>query len=117
MIAREVTLYQCEHCKKKYLQKHACEKHEKYCWHNPANHYACFDCNFLVKDRTQSDNSYGTYSERTFHCSKLDKAMHSIKAEKINHACLGHTELMPLQCEHRKDDIDTFFEQNPEYGN
>lgn len=110
MISEVKTIHRCEHCRKLYLVKSAAEKHEKYCWKNPANHYACFECKFLVKDR--ADNTDGTYkwSERTFHCSKLDKALHSIKAVKINHACLGHTELMPITCEHRKDYIDDYFD-------
>lgn len=107
----ERTVYECDHCKKRYFVKHACVKHEKYCWSNPANHYACFDCKFLVKDREIYDaGPYHSVSVRTFTCTKLDKQMHSIKAEKLNHSCLGHTELMPLQCEHRKDEIDDYFD-------
>lgn len=111
----EATIYKCDHCRKIYQVKHACERHEKVCWKNPANHYACFDCVFLDKSRETLDGgmSHGI-SVRTFRCKKLDKDMHTIIAVVRRLECVDHTELMPLKCEHRKDDIDQWFEQNPD---
>jgi hypothetical protein len=34
MIVKTKLVYYCEHCKKRYLSKHHCEKHEKRCTHN-----------------------------------------------------------------------------------
>jgi hypothetical protein len=97
------TLYRCEHCKKHYLTKHSCVTHETFCAKNPANKHACFRCEHLVVDRENSDDGY---SEKTFTCSKLEKQLHSFKAEKIKHGCLGYTERMPLQCDSFKDAFD-----------
>jgi hypothetical protein len=117
MITEQKTIHRCGHCRKLYLVKGACERHEKRCWKNPNNQYACFDCQFLVKDRETIDGgmSHGI-SVRTFHCLKLDKPMHTVIAVVRRLECVDHTELMPLQCEHRKTDVDAWFEQNPEYG-
>jgi hypothetical protein len=99
MKASERTVYKCDYCGKNYLMKHACGNHEKYCGKNPDNRHACFTCNHLSVDRESVGNESGSYSEKTFTCTKLDKQLHSFKAEKIQHSCLGYTERMPLQCE------------------
>jgi hypothetical protein len=94
-------VFKCDHCGKNYMMKHACERHEIYCGKNPVNKHACFNCKHMVVDRVRAED--GGYSEKTFTCSKLEKELHSFKAEKIKHSCLGHTERMPLQCESFKD--------------
>lgn len=113
MIVQQKTIYRCDHCKKLYLVKHACERHENICWQNPKNHYACFDCLFLEKGRHTIDSGadYGI-SVRTFVCTKLDKEMHTVIAVARKLQCVDNTELMPLQCEHRKDYVDQYFENN-----
>lgn len=103
MTQHEATVYKCGHCRKHYLMKHACERHEKYCPKNPNNWHACFSCDHLVKDKEDLDVSgvgdyRGFYRQVTFHCVKLDKYMHSFIAERIGHSCLGDTERMPLEC-------------------
>jgi hypothetical protein len=114
MTIQEKTIYRCGHCRKLYLVKGACERHEQRCWRNPVNQYACFDCKFLVKDRERISSDMGFTTEvRRFHCSKLDKDMHTVIAVIRKLEVVGHTELMPLKCEHRKDDIDEWFEKNP----
>ena len=49
---KEITAYCCEHCKKVYQKKHACEKHEKeWCRHNPTLKAKCFyDCKHLTSE-------------------------------------------------------------------
>jgi hypothetical protein len=90
------TIYKCDFCRKTYLTKGPCERHEKYCGKNPDNKHACFHCIHLAVDRNQNDDGF---SEKTFNCVKLEKELHTFKAEKIKHSCLGHTERMPLVCE------------------
>lgn len=106
MIEQERKVYRCGHCKKWYLQKHSCVRHELYCGRNPINHHACLQCLHLIVERETNDNGY---SEKTFTCSKLDKQLHSFKAEKINHGCLGHTERMPLECPDFVNEIEKHF--------
>lgn len=101
MTQHEATVYKCGHCRKHYLVKHACERHEKYCPKNPNNWHACFSCDHLEKDKdevTVNDGRHLLYTQVTFRCVKLDKYMHSFKAEQRGHSCLGETERMPLEC-------------------
>ena len=101
MTEEKVTIYRCNYCRKYGLRKYAIERHEKFCHNNPANHHACLTCAFLNVERIQNDNGY---NEKTFHCGAKDIELHSFKAEKINHSCLGHTERMPLVCDQHKFD-------------
>lgn len=95
------TTFECEFCKKLYKLKHAGEKHEKYCTKNPANFHACFSCNYLEVGREYLDGGmYDRISVKTFRCKLLERDLHSFKAERMNHSCLGSTDRMPLECEH-----------------
>jgi hypothetical protein len=93
-------VYKCDWCGKNYLRKHSAAHHEKYCGKNPNNRHACFSCSHLEVDQCRADDGF---IEKTFKCTKLDKDLHSFKAEKIKHSCLGYTERMPLQCDSFKD--------------
>lgn len=45
-----ITVYDCEHCNKRYYLKHFCEKHEKSCSKNPDNLRLCFaQCKHLQR--------------------------------------------------------------------
>lgn len=96
-------VYRCDYCKKNYLQRHAAVKHEKYCSRNPINFHICFDCIFLEVGRDDET------SHKFFHCNKLNKELHTFKAERIGHDCLGHTERMPLTCVEHKSHVDAYF--------
>ncbi len=101
-------VFECDHCRKKYMAKAPCLRHETFCSKNPVNHHACFRCVHLVVER---NNDNVGYSEKTFTCSKLDKQLHSYKAERIKHSCLGSTERMPLDCADLKTEVDVYFEK------
>lgn len=107
MTIQERTIYRCGFCRKYYLQKHSAERHEKYCSKNPANAHACFQCIHLSVERSDSED--GGYNEKTFTCTKLEKQMHSYKAERIDHSCLGYTERMPLTCPDLTTEIEEYF--------
>ena len=49
MITHNKPTYKCEHCRKLYQIKEACEKHEPACSKNPDNFRPCFDCNHCDK--------------------------------------------------------------------
>jgi len=55
------TVYQCDHCNKKYFVKSACEKHEQWCHKNPENKKACSDCKFCKTTTVEhhSDSYFG----------------------------------------------------------
>lgn len=93
MIQIEATVYKCEFCRKHYLVRHACEKHEKYCPKNPNNWHQCFTCPHLDHKKKQSGEDVW-YTE--FYCKPMDKQLHSYIAERRGHMCLGDTERMPL---------------------
>lgn len=90
------TIYRCAFCSKYRLSKKAMQNHEQWCGMNPSNKHACFSCSHLTVDQETNDDGF---REKTFTCSLLEKQLHSYKAEKIQHSCLGYTERMPLQCE------------------
>jgi hypothetical protein len=56
---KEVIMYQCGFCKKKYSYKGSAIRHEKECFHNPI-HKACASCgNFYQEEKTiERDNEY-----------------------------------------------------------
>lgn len=101
MTQHECTVYKCGHCRRHYLVKHACEKHEKYCPKNPANWHACSTCPHLEKDKEDVGDEYSSrsYTQTTFRCVIQDKYMHSYVAERKGHSCIGDTERMPLEGE------------------
>lgn len=110
-------VYVCDHCRKLYKRKSAATYHEKWCTRNPDNWAACFTCQHLKVDREEYDGGFhDRLSVKTFTCTKLDKELHSFKAEKISHACLGHTERMPKTCPDFQDAMDSYFQDIPEGG-
>lgn len=96
MITKEnVTVYQCEHCKKKLFKDYAMIKHEKYCGANPENFTVCSDCDHM--ERREIEYFFDTY-----------EGQQSDKSNGFYCNCLK-TYIYPVFIEHR-----TFFIQNPE---
>lgn len=82
-------VYTCDHCKKKYFVKSACEKHEEWCYQNPKNFLPCFQgCKYLdevvVEINIDCENPYSPYnrSSKTLYCNKLKKIMYTLSAER-----------------------------------
>lgn len=107
-----VTVYQCDHCKKKYFRENACVSHEVVCFHNPANFRPCFGCACLIKKETavtfDGDGEYGyqewTEQKSVLYCSKFSMFMHTPQNEiKGNAFELDEhiNEPMPKQCSER----------------
>lgn len=46
-MTKEITKYQCDHCKREYVNKDRAERHEDKCYYDPANH-ACVTCAHLL---------------------------------------------------------------------
>ena len=100
-------MYQCDHCKKWYHNKHACIKHEERCFNNPANARPCFNCSHLekVKYTLYEDHPYVGEVEREieiFQCSKTNNFLHTPQNEiKGNAYELGEdiNHPMPKVCE------------------
>lgn len=115
MIINTKETYKCEHCRKLYQVKSACEKHESTCQHNPDNNRACYGCGFLEKKTTEVvyDHYDGSQSERKvelFHCSKKEIFLYTPKNEyKSNFFDLGDelNEPMPRECEYRSTDSES----------
>lgn len=104
-----VTLYTCDHCKKKLFRKHSMEKHEENCDENPKNKKACYGC-IHFQDHNVEYYTWG-YEEDQEHqshchrCAKFDKLMYSWKAEKRGlpekyPETFEDQEPMPKDCRH-----------------
>jgi len=64
IIKRNVTIYKCEHCGKRYVREYYAAQHESMCRKRPENSIACFEgCKFLEKKTVtlwkQDCNGYG----------------------------------------------------------
>lgn len=115
-IKENVTVYQCEHCKRKMFVKSAMERHEKWCDSNPDNAKACVGCKHLEETRIEwhYDSYYygtGTASSKGVRCIKLDKLLYPLKAErkglpdKYPETFEGQ-DPMPKECEHFRSELD-----------
>ena len=118
-VKQNVTLYICEHCKKKLFMKHAMVKHEIKCSMNPANFSACAGCNHLEEKPIEYTRfGYNGYVEtedvietHTFHCKKLNKdiypsaVLHKGLPEKYPET-FSEQEVMPVECEYYQYFID-----------
>jgi len=94
MITKTIPIHFCDYCRKYYIRKHACEKHEKYCRLNPTNNHKCFTgCYYLERYKKEGHIT-------VFNCKKKNQLMYSYIAERINHQHLYDDEFirMPLKC-------------------
>jgi len=126
-IKENVTLYQCDFCKKELKRKHAMIEHEKFCNNNPENHKICLSgCSHLTNenifvtyekgyDFINSETLYEDRKVNCFKCNKLDKLMYpysiekSIALEKYPET-FEYQEPMPKECEHFNDDVFNFLD-------
>lgn len=108
-----VTVYRCDHCKKKMFRKGAMERHEKWCDSNPDNHKACSDCCFLqettvgVYSGTDPYGDANTKYVKAFKCTKLDKMLYPLKVQQKGLVekypdTFEEQEPMPKECEHKE---------------
>lgn len=108
-IKENVTLYICEHCKRKMQIKNAMINHEEHCSRNPKNISACSGCIFLKEETAdiyyQNFDGESHQTVMAFKCEKLEKRLYPYKVvrkgllEKYPESFEGQ-ELMPNKCEH-----------------
>jgi len=119
IVTENITVYQCEFCKKKLYRKHAMLKHEDLCNNNPKNFKACMDCKFLEKIQIDAHWIVGNpeYVENSkqvdvFKCNKLDKLMFpfSIERRKLHERfdTYSDQEPMPVNCESKEQRTDVW---------
>lgn len=88
IVKQNVTVYQCEFCKKKMFREHAMKNHEKWCTHNPINFTACSGCDHLEVNTFEWSNEHGAYStddlitSNCFRCKAKNVEMYPLKALK-----------------------------------
>jgi hypothetical protein len=109
IIKENVTVYQCEHCKKKMFRKHAMERHIDFCTYNPKNFTACSGCAHLDEIKIEYSVDHYFYVEvqrksNGFRCKKLDKTLYPLKAKRLGlpekyPETFEDQELMPRECE------------------
>jgi len=116
-ITENITLYQCDFCKKKLFLKHAMVKHEDLCLSNPKNFKDCMECTHLEKTQTEvhwidgnPDYAGNTKQVDVFRCNKLDKLMFpfSIERRKLHekYETYSEQEPMPSKCEDKEKRTD-----------
>ena len=81
MKAKAIISYRCDYCNKFYQSKYHCTKHEKLCWHNPANKRPCLTCEYLGKKHAKVMVDSSEYGEikttlSVFCCTKRDIYLH-----------------------------------------
>jgi hypothetical protein len=72
-----VTVYTCDHCKKKLFVKSAMERHEERCGANPANFRPCMNCAQLEQKEIEFYTGSDRYDDgepiyrtaKTFYCA------------------------------------------------
>lgn len=122
MIIHNKPTYKCEHCRKLYQIKVACESHEKACSKNPENIRACHNCNLCIKVEANlwydGHNGYfyieGTRKVSVLYCKAKDEflippiASHRGNAYLQEDLCGGDREnnSMPMQCDKQDCDVD-----------
>ena len=104
----ETTIYQCSYCRKYYIRKYYCERHEKQCSNNPNNWHKCYDCKNLKVWR-ELDNKPDVRGIKKFMCKITRKSMHTCKAESRGFAKHLNTIRMPLECDMYECIIDLEF--------
>lgn len=83
IVTNNITVYQCEHCKKKLFRKHAMELHEKFCSKNPENYRVCLSCPFMEEDKIiVYEDQHTTRYGKGFRCSKINQNIYHPKVEK-----------------------------------
>lgn len=82
MKAKDVTIYICDLCNKKYFRKHAAVSHEERCTKNPDNFRPCFTCQFLQKEKIDLSEGPIRFVASLMHCKKKAVFLHPPSVEK-----------------------------------
>lgn len=108
-IKQNTTLYICEHCRKAYQVKPACEKHEQWCTKNPTNFVRCSGCTYLEEREKNLDEYYGDRTfyktSKSFFCTKKNIEVYPVKVAKLKLPekypdDFENAERMPTECEY-----------------
>ncbi len=108
MTTKTMEVHKCDFCKKNYLSKSACGKHENICGRNPINKHLCFGCKHLIleEDIGYIDGATGAVliKVKNLRCTELNKQLHTRKMaekgllERYSEQYI-ESELMPDGCE------------------
>lgn len=100
---KNVSIFKCDHCGKKYFRKCDTTSHEKWCDRNPANRHKCFqDCKHLVRSEEEYEGREEYVGKKkTFHCGLTMQKMYSFYAERRKHPVVNENDTirMPLECD------------------
>ncbi|MFA6667796.1 MAG: hypothetical protein WCS51_05550 [Bacilli bacterium] len=110
---KELTAYRCDFCKKLYIRKSSCKKHENLCFLNPENKPACFGCKYLTKKLFYDDpNDENSRSIHTLYCKKKEVSLMPITSFKKGFLSKGEyaDEVMPKECKmFDESEIDDYY--------
>ncbi len=102
MKTKEVTLYICEHCGKKYQREKACLAHEAMCYHNPENKTCCYGCKFLEKVAATHYYNYGDRllekKVNVFRCKKKGVYLTPPQYDNDRYDLHAENVTMPAEC-------------------
>lgn len=97
-VKEDVTVYTCDHCKRKMFVKKAMELHEIACYQNPENKRACSFCIHLEEteltyEKSMNDMGPGggvifdayssTRKAKSFRCNFFNKILYPYKVQKL----------------------------------
>jgi len=107
-IIKDITMYICNHCNKKYLRKQACIKHEARCNKNPVNKRPCLEsCKHLGQKNVSHEEGFSIASATTFYCKLSKKTMYhpicEYKPSLSEFVELTEQEPMPKKCSDYKE--------------
>jgi len=125
MITETKEVYKCEHCRRLYQIKSACERHELRCNKNPETHRACYGCNHLQEERVDINITIGGYfgpeeyvePRKVLFCCKLNVYKYPPKIEyswrgPYMQEDIGDGEIenepMPKECKHSNYEFEGF---------
>ena len=109
MKSKITEIHICDYCRKKYLVKSACEKHEKYCTYNIDNQPKCSGCQYLEEYSKEVEIDHPIHGEyerqfKAFRCTKKNIGLYPLKVLKGNMlnrypGTFAGEEVMPKECE------------------
>ncbi len=111
MIIQTREIYRCGYCRKVYLIKSACERHESKCRKNPGNYSPCMDCcgHLIKKDFIYSFDTFQGEDEKVvsvLFCTKNNIAVCPFWHTPYEYICdKDGVEVLNITTPHKCDDF------------
>lgn len=117
MIVKEnVTIYQCEFCKKKLFAIWAMRKHINWCTKNPKNIKKCMECKFIQEKKITVNMNGSDFKSTAFRCKVLKIGLYPLIVERKGMVerypeTFSKQKPMPTECSHFEKILSPFSEE------